>query len=139
MYKAHHKPFCYPHPKGSKGNSWLEFLSTSLETWMENVNVQMLNVKGVDAGLWGLHGRHDGSTGIRTDRKTWTCSPSRGQVNACRQEQEVSPGRAPRPRSPEHTGKWCDRWRTCQIQRCCRSPSWSIPLGSGGRTTIQKA
>merc|ERR1719292_5489 len=41
--------------------------------------------------------------------------------------QRASRGWAPFPRSHEHTGKSCGHWRTCRCQRCCKSPSWSIP------------
>lgn len=53
-----------------------------------------------------------------------------GQFIACHQGRGFSRVWAPRPRSHERTGQWCDRWRTCHIQRCCRSPSLSIPWGS---------
>lgn len=42
-----------------------------------------------------------------------------------RQELGSSPDWAPCPRSPWHTGKWCDRWRICQSRQCYGSPSWS--------------
>lgn len=89
----------------------------------------------VDADLWGLlpHAQYQPCQVLwrrDTSEESWGVVLSCGQLIACHQGQAVSQVWAPCPRSHEHTGKWCDRWRICHIQQCCRSPSWSIPWGS---------
>lgn len=58
------------------------------------------------------------------------------RVSGGRRGHRSSPGWAPCPRSPGHTGRWCDHWRIYHSRRCCGSPSWSTAWGSARRSTV---
>lgn len=62
-----------------------------------------------------------------------------GRFKACRRALEASPVWVPCPRSHGRTGQWCGHWRTCHIRQYCRSPSWSIPSGSGAGRKTEKS